>query len=94
LRSKVAQQIESAWAGLVSARALATKFDLKRIATIDRRFAQVDLDFRKSRVSTSVLLQTDAQLHDTVSAVYESQLALAERLSVLKLLLSEPLSWK
>ncbi len=73
---------------------MATKFSLQRIKEIDRRFSEVDREFRKGRVTTSVLLQTDSQLHDTAGAVYEAQLTLGQRLSELRLLTGEPLSWK
>ncbi len=94
LRSKILQEVEKAWSRLSSAKELAMKFNLKRISEIDKQFVEVDREFRKGRVNTSVLLQTDAQLHETVGAIYEAQLGLGQRLSDLRLLLGEPLIWK
>lgn len=94
LRAKVTQEIAVAWMRLSSAKAIAATFELSRISSIDKRFEEVEREFRKGRVTTSILLQTDSQLHDSVAAIYDAQLTLAQRLSELKSLFGEPLTWE
>lgn len=94
LRSKMRLEIDSALIELESAKKVTASLPLEKAALLDSQFDQVSRDFRKGRIAISIFLQADAQLHELTAAIYEAQLNLVQRLSQLKTLLGESLSWE
>lgn len=94
LRSKMRSEIDSAFIELESAKKITLALPLQKAKSLDLQFEQVGREFRKGRVATTAFLQADAQLHELTASVYDAQLNLAQRLSQLKALLGEPLSWE
>lgn len=91
IRRRAAQELEESLIQLRAASQIAASFPVSKAEAVEAKFDLSEQEFKKGRITTSILLQTDAQLHEILGTTYDAQLLLAQRLSKVFLLKGTPL---
>ena len=92
-RSQLSQELEEAWIRVNSTQQVLELFPLKLVLDSEKKFEQAETEFKRGRIGTAVFLQTDAQIHETLDTIYQTQIQLVQNLRRLLLLASRPLEW-
>jgi len=92
IRARLKSDFEQAWKRVQASQKELDLFPLKLVDSSEKKFAEAETEFRKGRISVSVLLATDAQIHETLDSVYNSQFKLAQDLSRLYLLVGKEIT--
>lgn len=93
-QSRVRLDVQQAWSRVEAAARVVTQLPLSTAEETEAQFQKVEREFKKGRITIGLLLQADAQLHQSVAATYDAQVNLAKRLSELYLLHGSSFVWK
>jgi outer membrane protein TolC len=69
-------------------------FPPQLVSQVEKQFADAESEFRRNRLNITVLLQLDAQVHETLDSVFHSQIVYLENLSQLLRMVGRDLDWK
>lgn len=92
-RFRLERQARKAVAAIELGAEIIRRFPLALVRASDRKFQTAEREFRRGRITGTAFLQTDAQIHETLDSIFESQWKYLRAWSELKLLLGERLQW-
>ena len=94
LRNLVRRQLKEFYFKAETSAKLLNAFPPTLQHKIEEQFGAAEKEFRKNRITFTQLLQLDAQVHETMDAIFRTQLDYLENLSHLLLFVGRPLEWK
>lgn len=94
LRRQLKRQLQEYYYKVETSSRLLHSFPTSLFKISEKQFTTAEKAFRKDRLSATQLLQLDAQVHETLDAIFSSQLNYLENLSHLLLFVGRPLEWK
>jgi len=94
LRDRVKSEFEQAWQKLVRSDESLKLFPVKLADNLEKKFDEAEREFRRGRITTSIFLQADAQIHNTMDAIFQSRVTLLQNLSQVMLMTGQKLEWR
>jgi outer membrane protein TolC len=89
LTARLKIDFDQAWKHLLTSQQQLELFPLKLVKDLDRKFDEAEREFRKGRISTSVFLAMESQIHETMDWIYDTQYELVQNLSHVLLVAGE-----
>ncbi len=94
VRNRLQQQWDDVLGQIETSGLILSQFPVSLVEPSEKIFDDAQREFLKGRITTTTLLQTDSQVHETIETVFRSQVTYLERISQIFLLVGEPLTWK